>query len=201
MTPRNLRKLHLVQLAAAVDIAAQLLAQNIFQWKSPRYERDAPNQYRRRLLSRLVQNLLAQIILDFSLDGIRRDEAKLEAALSALAEGRDVPDVPESAPPLGETEMRRALPHLERAVVRRVVQERSRDSEGRRAGAWMNDFREACLRMQPRLIPPSMTVETLAQELRRLRAKAKLPAAAVRRSRRSIGLARLRSWGLITGGS
>jgi hypothetical protein len=134
------------------------------------------------------------------LQRIQKEEAALATALAEMRKGRDAPDVPSMVPPLDDDAIRGAMDHLERAVIQRVIQQRGGMETGDKVGAWLHEFREACLRTDPKLINPAVTVRALERRLERLRAEGGLPKLSelkVRKSQRAIGMARLRSWGLV----
>jgi hypothetical protein len=190
----------ILQLMAAVDLAALEFSQSILKGTFRRGSGGAPFN-NRRLLNRWLEHRLAETILSFELHRADRALQKmagipsLEQALAgADLDGHDPGSVPDF---FVGPEFEDALPHLVKATIRRVIQQR--DEEGGKRAAWIEHFHAACLVMRPRLIAPGLSFAGLEDLLNRLRERVgfgKISAWKVRRSQRDVGLARLRAWGL-----
>jgi hypothetical protein len=190
---------YLVQLLLVIDITAEMLAHGLFgRVGIPRRQPDVMPCERRRLLHLIIRHGLAVSFHQISLARIEMDMRVHVQAMEKLKSGEDIGHIPEPVPPIDDAALSRALDHLTDAVIRRVVQQRD-EVHGGKASSWLQDFHEACLRLHPRPITPSLTLRGFEKRLRRLRADVGLPALSdikVRRSRREIGAARLRAWGL-----
>lgn len=202
--PLSVRDFRLLQFLVAVELTALLLSRWVFTWLPfPRYRRDDfPTVTAKRTLEAIIWALFNLTVADGVERELRTEQAKLSAAIKLYEAGNRSFVAPTYRPPLQlwPESYAKGRAHIVRAVLLRVIEVRD-DEDGpclQRNGAWLEEFRHACLKTEPRLITP-VSLETLARRLQRLRKRADLSSVkqlGLRRSHRSIGLPLLRAWGL-----